>query len=63
MYKVLIEDNIPKKCTDCRLCKILDTPYAFCMVASNGVPSRYKLYNLEDRPEWCPIETPERTMI
>lgn len=51
---VLIRDmDLPKKCSDCAL---YSDDYSECLLYSYGVPDRYGLDHLEERPDWCKLE-------
>ena len=50
---VVIDIPMPMKCSECTLyCEY----YKCCVIGSQGIPNRYKLDELTERPEWCPIK-------
>lgn len=49
---VLVDMAMPKSCHEC-CC--YDVDYQRCVIASQGIPSRYH-YDGSVRPEWCPIK-------
>lgn len=49
---VLVDMTMPKSCHEC-CC--YDVDYQRCVIASQGIPSRY-YYDGSVRPEWCPIK-------
>lgn len=49
---VLVDMGMPKSCYEC-CC--YDVDYQRCVIASQGIPSRYH-YDGSVKPEWCPIK-------
>ena len=49
---IVIDMNMPLRCVDCCIYELDDD---CCQLASFGVPGRYGLGDLAERPEWCPL--------
>lgn len=66
MGKSILVMDAPEKCSDCKLCKVLDRWECACCILCNDLRNENLCRTIDtvyyqDKPDWCPLQNaPEK---